>query len=246
MKNKNGFIAISLIYSFFLVLLMMLVAIMVDYTHNRVLLNKVKKATQEKLNNLSEFNPIAISKKADGTNFLVGDEIFYANNFWLVIKDDNENVTIMLKNAIPGSLLVEGLGDYASVVDINKNMMKYGATDLSCNWENSLAKIAVNYWLDNEFLLQKAIAKNTLLKMTFTDGIKDYNEYVRIQTKEEFSGKTGITCDDTQNKIWTLTKNINDNKVYKTNNCIDKSYTEFISPESGQAEIHPVITVKKI
>ncbi len=40
--NNKGFIAISLIYSFFLVFLITLLAVVSDYAHNRVLLNDVK------------------------------------------------------------------------------------------------------------------------------------------------------------------------------------------------------------
>lgn len=46
MKKKDGFIAISLIYSFFLVFLALLFSIAMDYSENRILLNDVKKETQ--------------------------------------------------------------------------------------------------------------------------------------------------------------------------------------------------------
>lgn len=50
MKNNNkGFIAISIIYSFFLVFLMTLVGILASYSHNRTILNNVKTTIQNNL-----------------------------------------------------------------------------------------------------------------------------------------------------------------------------------------------------
>ncbi len=56
MKNNNkGFIAISLIYSFFLVFLVTLLMISASYAKNRVLLNHEKQNIQEYLNDLPGF-----------------------------------------------------------------------------------------------------------------------------------------------------------------------------------------------
>lgn len=43
MKNKKGFIAISVIFSFFIVFLMLMMLILTSYAQNRILMNQVKK-----------------------------------------------------------------------------------------------------------------------------------------------------------------------------------------------------------
>ncbi len=260
-RNKSGFIAISLIYSFFLVLLMMLLAILVDYTHNRVLLSKVKKATQEKLNGISSFNPIGIKAKTNGSRYFPGEEVFYANRYWYVMEDDDTYITIFLRDAleeeeIKGILPVE----YHSIANGVKmqlcldtqeslNCYNYGENNLSYTWENSLAKLVTNSWLENDFLLQKAIALGTLSLMSFTDGNinadgseKTYEEYVRIPTKNE------IVRDNTCEYIWTLSVG-EENSVFRIKNCNSfTSIEELIeTPVTNRiAGIHPIIKVKKI
>ena len=99
MKNNKGFIAISLIYSFFLVFLMTLLSIIVDYAHNRILLNDVKKTTQEKLNGLSEFNPIRLENKA----YTIGEVVSYADDKWVVIRNNSTSVILMLERSLKNS-----------------------------------------------------------------------------------------------------------------------------------------------
>lgn len=50
MKKRKGFIATSLIYSFFLVFIAILVSIMANYTSTRVQLNRLKQDAKEELN----------------------------------------------------------------------------------------------------------------------------------------------------------------------------------------------------
>jgi len=83
-KNNKGFIAISLIYSFFLVFLVTLLMILANYVHNRILLSSVKKETQEYLNGLAEFNPVELENKI----YNQGEEVNLASNRWLVLKDN--------------------------------------------------------------------------------------------------------------------------------------------------------------
>ncbi len=48
-KNKKGFIATSLIYSFFLMFLMILILTVTDYAHNRLVMGELKRSIQEEL-----------------------------------------------------------------------------------------------------------------------------------------------------------------------------------------------------
>ncbi len=50
-KKKNGFIATSLIYSFFLIFLMVLLSIVATYSHNRIILSELKKSISNNLSN---------------------------------------------------------------------------------------------------------------------------------------------------------------------------------------------------
>ena len=59
MKKKNGFIATSLIYSFFLVFITQFLTIIADYLQNKVLLNTIENDIKEDLNgtkNIADFN----------------------------------------------------------------------------------------------------------------------------------------------------------------------------------------------
>lgn len=59
MKRKNGFIATSLIYSFFLVFITLFLTIIADYLQNKVLLNTIENDIKEDLNgtkNIADFN----------------------------------------------------------------------------------------------------------------------------------------------------------------------------------------------
>ncbi|MBR1413193.1 MAG: hypothetical protein IJ574_00790 [Bacilli bacterium] len=51
--KKKGFIATSLIYSFFLVFVAILVSIMANYTSTRVQLNRLKQDAKEELDKCS-------------------------------------------------------------------------------------------------------------------------------------------------------------------------------------------------
>ncbi len=51
MKKKNGFIATSLIYSFFLVFITLFFTIIADYLQNKVYLNRLEEELKETINN---------------------------------------------------------------------------------------------------------------------------------------------------------------------------------------------------
>ena len=48
MKKKNGFIAISIIFSFFIVFLLILTINLTSYAQNRILMNQIKKDIKSK------------------------------------------------------------------------------------------------------------------------------------------------------------------------------------------------------
>ena len=50
MKNNKGFIAISIIFSFFIVFLMLITLVISTYGQNRILMNQVKKDIKANIN----------------------------------------------------------------------------------------------------------------------------------------------------------------------------------------------------
>ena len=69
MKKKNGFIATSLIYSFFLVFITLFLTIIADYLQNKVLLNTIESDIKEDIN-----------KKKGIKDFLIGDVITFESS----------------------------------------------------------------------------------------------------------------------------------------------------------------------
>ena len=68
MKKKNGFISTSIIYSFFLIFVTLFLGLILNYTHNRILLNRVNEAA------INDINKI---KNARISNLNVGDYVLF-------------------------------------------------------------------------------------------------------------------------------------------------------------------------
>jgi hypothetical protein len=251
-NNKKGFIAISLIYSFFLLFLMAMMSVIADYAQNRLLLNDAKKVIKEKLNGLSEFNPISL----DNRTYQAGETISYANDSWIVVNDNGDDVEIILTRALSNIEITNALSKYSSldktkIISGDEVTMCYsgytsdfccydGSDVLSYNlyyWDDSIPNKILDNWLNDNALLQKAIALNTLVKMEFRDGTKKlddtpitYNEYIKIPSSGE--------VDDSN--IWNLT-------YYGAStgqSIITSSGTNYIA-HSTYKQIRPIITVKK-
>lgn len=247
MKNNKGFIAISLIYSFLLIFLMTLMAVVADYAHNRILLNDVKKTTQNKLNSLSEFNPISLKS---GT-YTAGDTITYADDSWEVIKDNGNSVILILARSLNNTELTSGLSStYHSAISGNTiNMCYSGYTaDFCCYnssnagqynlyyWDDSFVKNVLDYWFLNNTLLQKALDIGTLKSMSFSDGRKTYSSYVRIPTVQT----DPIKSEYNNNNVWSLTYKGNDSKQ----SLIYVNTTSVVA-HTTYKEIRPIIEVKE-
>lgn len=243
MKNNKGFIAISLIYSFFLVFLVTLLMVVNNYAENRILLNDVKKETQEYLNSLAEFNPVRIENRSFGVN----EEIVFGSEKWNVIKDNGTSVTLLLNR----DLSTEEIDFATNEIDIhdstsdNKTLMcldTYSPT--ICNfqdvvtynpysWNNSIVKKIVDVWFNQNASLQKALQVGSLQNMAYSDGERNHSSYIRIPMSSEFDT---IAKDE----IWYLTSGTATNGV---------SYLQFgsnrISAHNNYRKIRPVITVEK-
>lgn len=67
--NNKGFIATSLIYSFFLIFVTLFLTIIADYLQNKVLLNTIEKGIKEDINNSMGIQ-----------DFEVGDKLYFVEN----------------------------------------------------------------------------------------------------------------------------------------------------------------------
>lgn len=106
MKNKKGFIAISLIYSFFLVFLMVMISILAKYVNNRILVNALKNDIKSDMKKEGSFLTITLTNKTYG----VGETVNYAGEYWQVIQDDGDSVRLVLNRALKRSEIVDALG----------------------------------------------------------------------------------------------------------------------------------------
>lgn len=93
---KRGFIATSLIYSFFLVFLMLMAGILARSANNRILLDAVKQDIREELDGEKGFVIDVLEPSA------VGDIISFANESWKVIatNSDSNSMVLVLNRSI--------------------------------------------------------------------------------------------------------------------------------------------------
>lgn len=266
MKKKNGFIAVSLIYSFFLIFLMVMLASATKNTQTRQLLRAFKDDLQAQLNQ-EEFIKTTLENKAYNMN----EEVTFVNDTWQVIKDNGNSVVLILKRSLNKEEITKAL----EVQPTNTTYFQNSCNDTSCKikmclssfshntcyyqttanytyytWENSVAKIIVDRWFEQNLNLQKACrlqydeqkkerlcSKDTLVRMNFSDGIKNNLGYIRIVTRNEATGNIVSTNPDT----WTLTVQNRANgisSVWALNNAIKNTHNTV-------ASIRPVIEVRK-
>lgn len=83
MRRKNGFIATSILYTFFLVFLTLFVALIANYLHNRILLAKIDETSREKL---SGINNTKVSDLTIGTHirFKTDDNLLNSDATWIL------------------------------------------------------------------------------------------------------------------------------------------------------------------
>ncbi len=136
MKKKNGFIATSLIYSFFLVFITLFLGIIASYLQDKVLLNSIEKSTKKDLN-----TSISIKDLEVGDVFTLSDSSlndFFNIKSWIVASINGYNLTLYSYDLIyeDGSSLKslkydDTIGNYVTDKDIincnsNCSILKYG------------------------------------------------------------------------------------------------------------------------
>ncbi len=278
MKKKNGFIAVSVIYSFFLVFLMIMLSVTVNNAQNRTLLSAIKEDIKLSLNQDEEFIVNTLPNRDKTDLYQIGDEVNFVGESWLVVNNKADSVVLVLKRALNQREVLESLNVEASDAYYFNNectearcKTRMCATSYSSNfcfyesaanyyyyeWDESIAKKVVDNWFINNDNLQKACrlqydiaadkricTKNTLINMTFTDGLQEYEGYIRIPTSEE--ANQGMTTWVGNNggyyapEAWTLTN---------ANQTLGQSYGYDISgniqEHTQTMTIRPVIEVRK-
>ncbi|MCI8575682.1 MAG: hypothetical protein HFI09_04350 [Bacilli bacterium] len=223
MMKKNGFIAVSLIYSFFLVFLMIMLSSSVKNAETRQMLKSLKEDIKTNLDGEDEFIITTLPKKNPITSldYKEGDEVNFVGESWLVLYNNPNSVGLVLKRALNKEEVTTSLE-----INANDNDFFNGqCNDASCkvrmcltnyhsnfcffqstsnyeyySWERSVGKKIVDNWFENNVNLQKACrlqydqatsikkcSKDNLIKMTFNDGIKMNEGYIRLATKDEAS-----------------------------------------------------------
>lgn len=96
-EKKKGFIATSLIYSFFLVFALLMAAILATASENRVLVGAIKNDIYENLEAKSSY---LISSLDINEMFEAGTLLSFARENWLVVNDTGDTVVLVKQKAL--------------------------------------------------------------------------------------------------------------------------------------------------
>ncbi len=243
MKNNKGFIAISLIYSFFLVFLVTLLMIMNSYVHNRVLLNSVKKDTQQYLESLKGFSDSTLQNRPYASR----EKVTIFGETFRVIEDKGTRLVLILDRSLKNDVrnneimpFVNNLraplktyvrdevdGDKVSMC-LNRNTHgSYSGISLCSKtmyyrWEYSIVKYILNSWINQRTEKYKEMRENII------GGVNG----VRIPEADEYDYIDASYRDE----IWYMTQ-VGRNEI-DVGNDIVRTYGE-------KRTIHPVIEVSK-
>ena len=105
MKNKKGFIATSMIYSFFLVFLMLMVTILANSINNRILVGKIKEDIRSEIDAEASFAVDYLPSK----NYAVSEVVRFAGENWNVITDKGSSVVLVLNRALNKQEIVSAI-----------------------------------------------------------------------------------------------------------------------------------------
>ncbi len=256
MKNNNkGFIAISLIYSFFLVFLITLLSIVTSYAQNRILLKNIKEETQKYLDGLAQFNPVNALENREYTK---GELITFGNETWQVLEDgqneENEYVLLLLNRDFTEEeikIMVDQL-ELTDATEENKVRMCLNSYHASvCNykdaytyngytWQTSIVRRIIEDWFNKNAVFQKGVATGNIMLMNSIETEENasfYSSYIRIPTENEYA----LIDDTVKDTIWYLTAGTIENGQSNIQVGNEKS----VLAHDTLRTIRPVIQVKK-
>ena len=122
MNNKKGFIATSLIYSFFLIFITLFLAIIADYLQNKVLLNTIENGIKEEIN-----------KGMGCSNFSITDQLVFQGNTFSNYINPNINkdgsvlyeITEITCDGDNGRIKIKNTANSTITYDIYMNNFKF-------------------------------------------------------------------------------------------------------------------------
>lgn len=87
--KKNGFIATSLIYSFFLIFITLFLTIIADYLQQKVLLNEIEKGIKDNINDSMGIRDFEVGDILSQSSLISGDD-----DIWIVARVEVDNNTL--------------------------------------------------------------------------------------------------------------------------------------------------------
>ena len=103
--NKKGFFAISLIYSFFIVFLALMAAMLAQSIRSRTLVGRVKEDIRTEL---EDARGLFVNGLSNG--YMIGDTVMLAGEEWMVINNNGNKYVLLLNRALTKTELVQSLG----------------------------------------------------------------------------------------------------------------------------------------
>lgn len=124
--NKKGFIATSLIYSFFLVFVTLFLVIIADYLQNKVLLNTIEKGIKDELNTSIGILDLEVGQIFTFDRDLTIDGVpFGIDSTWILAGIDYNNKDIVLYNTSASEIECDTYNenDYVSESNIKADLL---------------------------------------------------------------------------------------------------------------------------
>ena len=106
MKQKKGFMATSLIYSFFLVFLMLMIGILTTTMNNRILVNSLKEDIRSSLEKEQGFVVDTLENKT----YALGEIVSFGNETWQVVTNKANSVVLVLQRSLTKMEIEKALG----------------------------------------------------------------------------------------------------------------------------------------
>lgn len=220
MKPKNGFIATSLIYSFFLVFLMIMLASVTKDAQTRQLLRTYKDDVKAELNS-TEFIVITLPKEQ---TYNPGDSVDFVGDIWQVVENKTDSIVLILARSLSAKEITEALEttmenaaffhDQCNSTSCSVRMCMPEFSSKFCffkndpadeydnpyNWKNSIAKEIVEKWLENNVNLQK-ICRSTYNEATNVLECKEGTSLMKMTFSDGIGSNTGYIRLATQSEI---------------------------------------------
>ena len=220
--NNKGFAISSVMYSLLILAVSLMFGILAILVSRKMTLDKVKDNVRKTVNG----DIIIVPEEYKGINpkvYAVGEHVSYANLDWIVVKDNGNNVTVVLNDKIAASN-----NDYA-------------------NYKTDLTD-----FIDGNPVLSIAKKNNYILNMSFTGG-PDYvrtltlnDIYGSSAIPTTLSKTTSIlpTCNYcASNYDYYLLDNNGTSTYIVRYDATDK--VNYLDAATGASNVRPVITIKE-